>query len=165
MHGRVLPTEPSLRTWGNDLPGDCVLGEEEIDRDHRELLDLVLALEATLLAGSARTQVAEAACDLIEAIRAHFAHEEAMMAETAFPHRAVHRAEHVELVSTFVHWLFQFDMNTRAFTVDDAGFLRGWFFEHVRGMDRAFVQYLHRRRAARQDGDMMPDGLGGGALA
>lgn len=75
------------------LPPGLTVGFEEIDRQHRRLIDFVDAAAAAARTGdlaAVRAAVAALGDDLVT----HFSSEEGFMAETLYPDRARHKAAH-----------------------------------------------------------------------
>lgn len=101
------------------LPPELTVGFEEIDRQHRRLLDLMDAATAAARTGdlaAARGAVGALGDELVT----HFSSEEGFMAETLYPDRARHKAAHDLFLQDFaqlgkeleaglsdlaVHWL------------------------------------------------------------
>lgn len=75
------------------LPPELSVGFEEIDAQHRLVLRCVDALVATAQGGSAAA-ARDALTVLGDELLGHFASEEALMAEAAYPDRGKHKAAH-----------------------------------------------------------------------
>ena len=75
-------------------------GEPTIDREHRELFDLANALlDSSLGGGNDPARVASAFQRLMEHIAAHFAHEEALLAQRGYARLEAHRRIHAGLLA------------------------------------------------------------------
>lgn len=74
---------------------DCIIGIEEIDREHRRLFDLINeAAELLTLQSAAPGPVRRILAELKDYADTHFAHEEAYMEETNDPELVLQKKEH-----------------------------------------------------------------------
>lgn len=135
QRGALGSDEPAVApfAWSDALR----LGVPETDADHRELLDGALALLEAL----ARGDDAEGVRTLFERLQRHthehFAHEEALMVATDYPHRERHAQEHARLAR---------ELERLGQGLDGRGlaeltcFARDWLLGHMRHADRLFVE-------------------------
>ena len=80
----------TLIEWTNEF----VLGVPDVDREHRELIELINTLHAGLYRGDSRRRVVERLGEMHALIAAHFAHEEAFMREIRYMAYAEHKEDH-----------------------------------------------------------------------
>lgn len=133
-----------LLPWSDALK----IGIPMVDDEHHGLVNAMNELHALLVLGHERQGCQEALVAMTEYVHTHFAHEEALMAETGFPrleaHRELHRhfAEHVaELNATCPAPAA--DAKNKA---DDLlNYLRDWLINHILGADVIFAAYYKAR--------------------
>ncbi len=139
----------------NDRPqwtAEMSVGDEAIDRQHRDLFDLI-AVVADLAAKPELTPADEAAADrafnvLRDYARFHFRDEEGLMAEAGYPNLVDHIEEH----RTFAEWLRVLEDARRApgaslpnMMRHMSGYLAGWLTDHILGSDKLYAPYLKKK--------------------
>lgn len=129
--------ETPLLAWSDAL----LLGHGAMDAAHREFVDLVAALS------QAQEQSLPALFDaFIVHVEEHFAAEERLMLQSAFPAMHCHRDEHAAVLAT-VHTardkLAHGDPTLCRKIVPE---LARWFPAHVDYLDSALAQWLCKRR-------------------
>ncbi len=114
------------------------LGHPMMDHDHAEALALLAAAEATPPGA-----LAPAFAALADHLRAHFAREEALMAETGFFAQHCHSAEHARLLAVFASLQATLTPHheSPARTYLRSAF-PSWFDTHLVTMDRVTAGYL-----------------------
>src|SRR6516225_3039339 len=73
-------------------------GIDDVDDEHKDLIDLINRLHALLHADDAKLTVPAFFTRLIDGVAAHFALEERIMGESAYPDMEAHRANHERLL-------------------------------------------------------------------
>lgn len=116
------------------------LGIDEVDHEHRELIELIAELQRRIREGVQPHEVLQFLGDIYAQIAAHFALEEKMMRETRYPLYANHKEDHETLLD---------DLRDIMDDVEDDGILDEvrlthdldrWFSDHFRTHDAK----LHR---------------------
>ena len=136
----MLPAAPSVRAplrWSDDL----LLGDPAIDREHEELLRLIVALQQASDAAlpSALAAVADHA-------RTHFAAEDAAMQLTGFPPRACHADEHAAVLASVGAVQQRLADGDVAVVRGLAAELQRWFPGHLQHLDSALAHWLCKQR-------------------
>lgn len=120
---------------------EYALGIEEVDHEHRELIDLINALYELVQYGSGNGEVETFLAEVHARIAAHFALEEARMRRLSYPEYASHKADHERLLDDLLDI-----MDAAAagdFEPDALGArLDAWFGVHFRTHD-ARLHALH----------------------
>lgn len=117
------------------------VGDEAVDHEHRELIDLVNTAAAAILDGQADADVDKCLGDLYQAISAHFAHEERQMRRADYDQLEAHKGSHEFLLDELR------DIMDGAMTSDQqtaerlTQVLEAWFTDHFRDHDSR----LHNR--------------------
>lgn len=123
-------------------------GFAPIDEEHRTVSRLLLGVVEAVNRGS-KDEVAYALDAAIDAVIAHFGHEERLMEEAEFSHRARHKIAHEGfLVDTRRH---RAALGEHGVTPDFRrwanGRLREWFRFHVMANDVELGKFLRVRQA------------------
>ena len=75
------------------------VGEDSLDRDHHELLDLINEIGRMLAENQESDPINQAMARLLERTERHFRHEEDLMAKHDVPGLAEHRVKHTLLLT------------------------------------------------------------------
>ncbi|MEN8171010.1 MAG: bacteriohemerythrin [Pseudomonadota bacterium] len=114
------------------------VGLDEMDNDHRELLDL-LHRSQQAVANSDESECSTILEQVQKFTQIHFRREEVVMAACGYPGLDNHRQVHELLLSQVEKMQSQLELGE--LNIDElAGFLARWWVEHIQGMDRAFAQ-------------------------
>ena len=122
-------------------------GYEPMDREHAQIDDAVERLLGEVNGGSV-ADVRGALADLLSLAGAHFAHEERLMADTGYSHRARHKEAHdlfLADVSSFSR-LLSGRRVAPAFRRWAVGRLKTWVRFHVSANDVALGAFLAARQ-------------------
>ena len=127
-----------------DLVWDRILsvGNDEIDEDHRRLVELFNILNHSVTKEEDPDYLAAVLEELINCTVWHFSHEERLMVKHAYPRLAEHREEHQALVKSakeFQQKILQSGMQVAA---KDLEFLEGWLTEHILATDMKLGSFL-----------------------
>ncbi len=120
-------------------------GVEDVDDEHRDLIDIINRLHDLLLAKDAKLTVPAFFDNLMRGVSAHFALEERIMDESRYPDRDEHRDDHERLLDELRGLKRTFE---HAETIDSAELalrLEPWFSRHLATYDLR----LHRALQAR----------------
>jgi len=130
----------------------CSTGIEEIDAQHRHLLDLAERLErvieqsndqATMAAeleemDTVRSIIAE----LVEYASYHFDTEERYMRDNDYPEYDQHHQEHIRKAESIRHWSCFWQKSKDCFSVEVAEFINDFWDTHVLEYDRKLGEFL-----------------------
>jgi hemerythrin len=120
------------------------VGVEEIDRQHRLLLDKYNAFFEAYSEGRAAEEVIRLLGFLEEYVAIHFADEESLQQRIGFPDFQRHRNQHLELIRKVAELRERLGSKGPApDLVASAGLLMtGWLIEHISVMDRAIGRFM-----------------------
>ncbi len=125
------------------------VGVEEIDGDHRKLLELLNQLHDAAKTGDGREVLGSVLDGLMLYVGYHFAHEESLFLRTNYPGYERHRRQHQALTITVKEIRDDFQLGgADALPRQVLEFLKNWLYEHIMGSDRAFGVYFNAHRAA-----------------
>ena len=119
------------------------VGIEEVDHEHRELIELIRTLQQDLHAGADTDRIIDVLGEIYNQIAAHFALEEKMMRKTRYPALADHKQDHETLLD---------DLRDIMDEVEDDGILDEtqltddldrWFSDHFKTHDAKLHHSAH----------------------
>lgn len=123
--------------WHDDL----LVGNEEMDRQHRALVAAAVELQETIASNA--PQVKSRCAALLECARRHFTSEEGLMLASGYPEYDAHRHEHQQLLNqlAFIH------QNVAVGAAGDLMLtvLTAWTVPHIHFADKAFAVFLESR--------------------
>jgi len=125
------------------MPWDQTLdiGIEDMDRDHREILDTMNHIFDTHSDGHRGEHIIKLVDKLGAVAARHFAAEEQAMAEMGFPGLRVHKIIHEQLLADFNRHSLMIQLAGGAIHEDFFGFLRRWLTAHIKGFDMKYGSY------------------------
>ena len=127
--------------WNDDLS----FGIEEIDSQHKWLIDKINDFYALYQTDKADLAVMTMLDSIVEYMSEHFACEEDFLLRYGYPGLDAHRRSHRELAAKAAILIERF-RETGAIPVDElAGFLIEWIYGHIGRTDRAYVDYIRSR--------------------
>jgi hemerythrin-like metal-binding protein len=127
-----------------DLVWDSTLSVhvDEIDDDHRRLVNLFNILGRSVAQGDATDYIEAVLEELITCTVWHFRHEERLMLKYRYEGIAEHKTEHQELIDSVKVLQQKFLQKGNAVSDDDIEFLEHWLTEHILVADMKLGSYL-----------------------
>lgn len=127
-----------------DLIWDATLSVEidEIDDDHRKLVDLFNLLNHAVADGESSVYLEAVLEELVNCTVWHFSHEERLMLKFGYPGYADHRDEHQALIKAAGELQQRFRNQGKRISGEDIVYLEKWLTGHVLGMDKDLGAYL-----------------------
>jgi hemerythrin len=114
-----------------------------LDNDHKRLAILLSELHDGVVAGWAKQALERVFEGLVMNIRIHFAHEEQLFAETAYPDAEIHLREHDNLIARVSELQARFRNNTDVEgSLEVINLLKGWLFRHIQSSDQDYVAHF-----------------------
>lgn len=126
----------SLIHWRQELH----VGIAEVDHEHRELIEEINKLHATIQEGVDHDAVMKSLGEIYAQIAAHFALEEKMMRNRHYPFLLEHKQDHETLLDDLRDIMDEVEDDGSFDQVLLAGDLERWFSDHFRVHDAK----LHR---------------------
>ncbi|MDX1594941.1 MAG: bacteriohemerythrin [Gammaproteobacteria bacterium] len=115
---------------------------EEIDADHRRLVELFNLLVRAVAEGEADDYVAALLEELVSCTAWHFRHEERLMLRHAYPERDVHAQEHEALIAAARALQQRFRESGERLTEEAVVYLESWLAEHILVADMRLGAHL-----------------------
>lgn len=116
------------------------VGIEEIDKQHRVLLDYFSLIEDTVANGGNWSNLHFILIQLHDFARIHFSVEEALMRMYAYPGSA----DHISLHQGFFAKLKELEQQslTTDVTKGTVEFLHQWLLQHIMGADKGYADHI-----------------------
>jgi hemerythrin-like metal-binding protein len=130
----------ALISWGPAL----AVGVQEIDDQHKKLIDLVNQLNDAMHAGQGKEALGKVLAELVRYTVYHFGTEEKLMAKYNYEMSAPHKAEHKKLVEDVGAFKAKFDGGNAMISTEIMNFLRDWLSKHIMQTDKKFGQALNK---------------------
>lgn len=115
---------------------------DEIDEDHRKLVNVFNILNHAVREGEAPDYIAAVLEELINCTVWHFSHEERLMIKHGYPEFEEHRSEHRELIESVRNLQQEILKADSAMTDENIEFLERWLMEHILTTDMRLGAYL-----------------------
>lgn len=129
----------SFIVWSEDLS----VGDNDIDLQHRRLLELTNVLHDAMLQKQGREAVEICLTDLVSYTQYHFSAEETKMIRCAAPDYSQHKREHEGFISKISTFQKEFESNQIGLSIELLNFLRDWIVHHIICTDKQ-VNYCER---------------------
>ena len=121
----------SLITWKDEFS----LGVESVDVEHREMIELINDLDASMERDASHAGVVEALGEIYARIAAHFALEEKIMRDAHYEAYAAHKQDHESLLDSLLDVIDSVDDAGRYDRAALSQRLDAWFSDHFRTHD------------------------------
>ena len=118
------------------------VGIDEIDEDHRRLVDLFNLLSHSVAEGDDPAYVAALLEELINCTAWHFSHEERLMLKYGYGEYAEHKAEHKDLIEGVRQLQRKILQKGGLKAGEDLEFLEQWLTGHILSNDMKLGAYL-----------------------
>lgn len=143
----VEPIHPLIE-WKPELS----VGIEEIDEQHKVLVELLNQLHRAIVLHHAGQEVARILDELVSYTHTHFAVEESLMRLLAYPDYDAHRAQHERLIGQVLDFRRKLIDERRPITFELLHFLKQWLTLHIMESDQRYTaHFLSRGVVARYE--------------
>ena len=122
------------------------LGIEELDRQHRRLVEIVNRLHDAMEQGCPRGAMQGAVYDLVSYTEIHFATEERLMRRLEYPGLESHRDKHQVLTRELDEYASALASERMGVSMEFMSFLREWLLNHVVHADGALANHAFGSR-------------------
>jgi hemerythrin-like metal-binding protein len=120
------------------------VGIDEIDEDHRKLIQIFNILNHAVAEGESPDYLAATLEELINCTVWHFSHEERLMLKYRYPETGQHKAEHRELIQTAKELQQGILQAGKPMVDEQVEFLERWLTEHILTADGRLGSHLAR---------------------
>lgn len=119
---------------------------EEVDADHKHLLDLLNGFYDAYKSGSGREEILGLLRELIKYAEGHFQREEALMDRSGYTALFEHQIVHEDLVRQVFDLHEKYSAGDAHISEEVMEFLRLWLVEHILHMDKQFGDWYVKHR-------------------
>lgn len=130
-----------LIEWTQELS----VGVEEIDGQHKKLVNLINLLHDSMKIGKGRDVLGQVLNELADYTVYHFETEEKLLMKYMYPSYAMHKKEHNELTKRVQEIKAKFEQGDTALTVEFMGFLKDWLNNHILQDDKKYSAFLNSK--------------------
>lgn len=139
---------PAFIPWSDAFE----IGVPAIDREHRELTELLNRVAALNAAGNAiHDDLLELLGHLYQHTQVHFRHEEELMSAIGFDDYLNHRAEHQMLLAELRSFVQQIEQGDALLDTKSLHALKDWLLVHMASSDRPFADAYLTAAAANDE--------------
>jgi len=121
------------------------VGIEQIDKEHKKLVQLLNSLHNAMLSGQANKVLGAILNDLINYTATHFKTEDSLFDKFDYPETQGHKEEHSELVSQVVRFKKEFDSGATMLSIKLITFLKNWLILHIVASDKEYTNFFHEK--------------------
>ena len=118
------------------------VGVDEIDEDHRKLVNIFNILNHAVTEGESPEYLASVLEELINCTVWHFSHEDRLMLKYGYGEMEDHRVEHQELIKTARELQQEILHAEKSVSDQDIVLLERWLTEHILTYDMRLGAYL-----------------------
>ena len=118
------------------------VGVDEIDEDHRKLVNIFNILNHAVTEGESPEYLASVLEELINCTVWHFSHEDRLMLKYGYGEMEGHRVEHQELIKTARELQQEILHAEKSVSDQDIVLLERWLTEHILTYDMRLGAYL-----------------------
>jgi hemerythrin len=118
---------------------------EEIDKQHKQLVNLINLLYDSMKVGKGRDVLGKVLNELADYTVYHFDTEEKMLMEYMYPSYTMHKREHDNLTKQVTDIKTKFDLGDAVLTVELMIFLKDWLNNHILQADKKYSDFLNSK--------------------
>jgi len=116
-----------------------------MDKEHRKLVDMINALNDAMEKGKGKDIVAKIIDGLLAYAKTHFADEEKLMAQYAFPELASQADMHAKFAEKVIEYKKQHDGGNILLSLSVVKFMSNWLRSHIQVEDKKYGVYLNAK--------------------
>src|SRR5208283_738542 len=131
----------ALMAWSDNLSVNVT----QIDEQHKKLVGMLNDLYDAMKEGKGKDVSGNVLSGLVQYVATHFATEEKLMKEHAYPEYLKHKMEHDALTKQALNLQKQFLEDNPVLTVELMKFLQDWLSNHILGTDKKCGTYLNSK--------------------
>jgi hemerythrin len=127
--------------WTDEFSVDI----QEIDEQHKKLVNLINALYAALASKNPSNKVEAILDELVDYTRTHFAVEECLLRLFEYDGYDEHKAIHDKIVERVQAFQAQFKGGDQKVGMELLYFLKDWLMDHIHKVDKKYAPHLTSR--------------------
>ncbi len=118
------------------------VGVEQMDEDHKKLLDLILQMFKVLQSASDKEKAAAIIAELNNYTITHFTREEELLRQHGYPDLEAHIKEHEVMKQKVKDFQGEFEGNSDKVSSDVLRYLQEWLINHINTTDKKYSEYM-----------------------
>jgi hemerythrin len=118
---------------------------EEIDKQHKKLVNLINQLHDAMAQGKSKEIMSEILKELANYTVEHFSTEEKYFKQFNYPDAAAHIAEHKKFVDTVKQFQNEFNSGKVMLSMKIMNFLKDWLINHIMGTDQKYSAFFNEK--------------------
>jgi hemerythrin-like metal-binding protein len=123
-------------------------GIDDVDGDHRKLIDLINQLHQAMILGQTRRELPAIVSELLDYTLRHFQREEALMVQHQYPDTEQHRLLHAHFTKMVTNFRAKLELGDFAISTSLFVLLQNWLIEHIMQADREVAWHILNTRLA-----------------
>lgn len=125
-----------------DWRADIAVGHAKIDDEHQRLFALAEAVTGPLFSSTEHQPKEAPLHALIDYAKTHFAYEEALMRDSAYPDADLHAKFHASLLAELETYFARVRSRSNTNPAGLVAYLWNWLVVHIQSADRELVAWL-----------------------
>ncbi len=118
---------------------------EEIDKQHKQLIDIINKLFNAFSEGTAEAIIPEIIEELTDYTQSHFKTEEELFVKYNYPDTKKHKDEHSEFINKVEIWTKNYNNNLSNIPYELMDYLKKWLLQHILKEDKAYSKFLNEK--------------------
>jgi len=139
IHNKIAGTR--YLVWKDEYS----VGVEEMDNDHKKLLNLINQLQTAVHYYTGQEFEQKALDELVDYTKTHFKKEEKLMEDNGYADLEAHKKQHEKFINKINDFLVQYKQNSEVTVVDTLEFLKDWLIKHINGTDKEYGKVLNEK--------------------
>ena len=131
----------ALITWSPDYS----VGNEEIDSQHKKLIEIINTLHDGMKAGKGKVILGDILDELTNYTGFHFAVEEKLFEKYNYPDTITHKQAHADMVERVLEFREGYVKGSSLLTLEIMNFLRDWLVNHIAKSDKNYSAYFKEK--------------------
>lgn len=133
---------------------------ESIDKQHQALVALIAHLQQAMLEGRTKQVVGPLFASMNRYVKYHFAYEEKLLEENAYPGLDAHRREHARLIVELKELESKYLQGTLHAGAPLMKLLRSWLVDHICVHDKQYGVFLTTKGHSHDNTEPAPGNAG-----
>ncbi|OGQ78630.1 MAG: hemerythrin [Deltaproteobacteria bacterium RIFOXYA12_FULL_58_15] len=121
------------------------VGIEEIDAQHRKLIDIINNLHEAMRDKKAKGILGDIVNEMADYATLHFATEEKYLVAFGYPEIVVHESEHNAFTKKVADLRERLAQGTLVLSLEVITFLRDWLTNHILSSDKKYAPFLNSK--------------------
>ncbi len=126
----------NLIDWSDDLS----VGVDSVDEQHKKLVNMINALNASLTKGEESAVLSKIFDGLVAYVDKHFTDEEKLFTQAGWSGADAHKEKHKDLVADVMEFKAKLDSGGDTIGIKLMQFLKEWLTNHIMKSDKEYTE-------------------------